>query len=357
MFSATTKKEYKETLRKLLQISSPSGREYPMIEYLKEECEKYCAEVYEDPFGNLVCHYPGQGKKLMLTAHVDELGFIIKSISKDGFLHFVPVGGHVQKQLEARQVTVNGNIPGVIGAKAGHLTPPEEASKITPANEMIIDVGATSDAEVREMGIGIGSYASMRDNYMEMQNPDYICARTLDDRAGIAVMLELMKSLKQEEIVHDLYLVFTLQEEIGRRGAEAAVNNICPDVAIALDTMPCGDYPGHNWQRDLPVQLGKGVGCLFTEGRGTMSFMHPKLMQFILDTAEQNEIAVQLVSVLGISCNTDAANMAIAGKGCHAGGLTIPRRYSHSPVELMHMDDAMRMLALVQKLVVTPYPA
>lgn len=351
------KQAYKETLKKLLSINSPSGREYPMTDYLKEECSQYCEEVYEDAFGNIVCHYPGEGKRLMFTAHVDELGFIIKSVSKEGFLSFILVGGHVQKQLEARQVTVNGNIPGIIGAKAGHLVPADQQSKITPVNEMIIDVGATSAEEVAAMGIGIGSYAVMKENYMELYNKDYVCARTLDDRAGIAVVLEFMRTIDKSKIAHDLYFVFTLQEEIGLRGGAAAVCAIEPDIAIALDTMPCGDYPGHNWQRDLPVQLGKGVGCVFSEGRGSMSFMHPKLERFIMETANSNNIPIQLVSVLGISCNTDAAKMSGAGKGCHAGGLTIPRRYSHSPVELMHMDDAMSMLALVEKLVQTPYPA
>jgi len=355
MFTLTQKRAYTETLRALLEVSSPSGREHPMREYLMPICQRLCADVFEDPFGNLVCHFQGSGPRLMITAHIDELGFIIKSISPEGFLHFQPLGGHLLKQLEARQVMVNGTIPGIIGAKSGHLMSAEEMATITPANQMFIDIGVTSAKEARDLGITVGSYANIRNNYMELTNPDYICCRTLDDRAGAAVLLELMRGLETQALAFDLYLVFTLQEEVGLRGAQAAAHNLCPDVAIALDTMPCGDYPGNNWQRDLPVQLGHGVCCNITEGKGPMSFMHPRLQGFLLGTAEENQIDVQVVSVCGLSCSTDSNAMAVAGKGCHAGALTIPRRYSHSPVELMHLHDALSMLALVSKLVYRAY--
>lgn len=210
----------------------------------------------------------------MLSAHIDELGYWIKSISPEGFLHATKIGVP-DKAVEARQVIVNGRIPGIVGTMAAHLQSPEDRRKLMDPRDLFIDIGASSKAEAEALGVRIGSYASPVYNYMEMSNSDKICCRALDNRAGCAVLLELLANVDKSKLKYELWLAFTLQEEVGLRGAAAAVNWLVPDMMIAVDTVPCADTPGINWKKDLPAYLGGGVVCSISEGMGPMNFIHP----------------------------------------------------------------------------------
>ncbi|MBQ9924561.1 MAG: M28 family peptidase, partial [Clostridia bacterium] len=242
-------------------------------------------------------------------------------------------------------------IPGVVGTKAAHLQTPEERLKLVNPREIFIDIGVSSKAEAEALGVRTGSYASPVYNYMELANPDFVCCRALDDRAGCAVLIELLKSIDKSALKYELYIVFTLQEEVGLRGATAAVNYLCPDKMIAVDTVPCADTPGMNWKRDLPVQLGHGVVCSMSEGMGPMNFIHPDMEEKIFALKDKYEIPLQPLSLCGFSASTDALAGSIQGRGVAAATLTIPRRYSHSPVELMHMNDVMAMLELLGRFI------
>jgi len=339
-YPAEKKDAFKARLIPLLQVYSPSGNEGPLLDVLAGQAKPYCEEVFEDRFGNIICHVGGKGKKLLITAHADEIGFIIKSISKEGFLYFQKVGGTPEKQLEARQVMVNGNIPGVIGCMPGHLMSPADMMKVTPANELYIDIGVSSKEEAEAMGVEVGSYASQRYNYMEMANPDLICSRSLDDRAGCALLLELMKNLDKEKLCFDLYIAFTLQEETGLRGAQAAANFIEPEYGISVDTVPCADTPATTYRRDLPLEMGKGFCLSVTESR--VAFASPVMVRRLKALAKENGIPFQLASTTGYA-GTDASAIAVAGKGAKVATMTIPRRYSHSAVELMNVNDAVAL--------------
>lgn len=344
------KQQYKDTLRALLQISSPSGRERPMTEHLRELAQPLAQEVFYDNYGNLLVHVGGSGERLMLCAHADELGYWIRSITDDGFLNATKIGVP-DKCVEARQVMVNGAIPGVVGTKAAHLQTPEERLKLVNPREIFIDIGVSSRAEAEALGIGVGSYASPVCNYMEMHDPDLICCRALDNRAGCAVLIELLRHLDPAALTCELWLAFTLQEEVGLRGAAAAANYLCPSRMIAVDTVPCADTPGMNWKRDLPVQLGHGVVCSLSEGMHPMNFIHPDMEARIMALRDKYDIPLQPLSVCGFSCSTDALGSTIQGRGIAGATLTIPRRYSHSPTELMHIHDAMAMLELLTRFV------
>jgi len=349
-FDENKKLQLKETLKDLLKVSSPSGKERYMTAHIKPLVEPYAEEVFYDNYGNLIVKVGGRGEKLMLCAHVDELGYWVKTITEDGFLNVTKVGVP-DKCVEARQVMVNGNIPGVVGTKAAHLQTPEERLKLVGPREIFIDIGVSSKAEAEALGVRTGSYASPVYNYMELANPDFVCCRALDDRAGCAVLIELLKSIDKSALKYELYIVFTLQEEVGLRGATAAVNYLCPDKMIAVDTVPCADTPGMNWKRDLPVQLGHGVVCSMSEGMGPMNFIHPDMEAKIFALKDKYEIPLQPLSLCGFSASTDALAGSIQGRGVAAATLTIPRRYSHSPVELMHMNDVLAMLELLSRFV------
>ncbi len=345
-FDSEKKAAYKATLKDLLTISSPPGKERVMTEHIKAIVEPYAESVQYDNYGNLMVKVGGSGKKLMLCAHTDELGYWVRTIDEEGFLHVTDVRMS-PKYIEARQVVVNGHIPGIVGTKAAHLQTPEERRQLVGPNDMFIDVGASSKAEAEAMGIRVGSYASPVYNYMEMTNPDLICCRALDDRAGCSVLIELLKNVDKSKLSYELWLVFTLQEEVGLRGAVAAVSWLEPDCMIAIDTVPCADTPGMNWKRDLPAQLGHGCVCSISEGAGPMNFIHPDMEEKIFALKDKYDIPLQPISVCGFSASTDTLGASIHGRGVAGATLTIPRRYSHSPVELMHVHDALAMLELL----------
>ena len=346
-FCENKKLQLKETLKDLLKVSSPSGKERYMTAHIKPLVEPYAEEVFYDNYGNLIVKVGGEGEKLMLCAHVDELGYWVKTITEDGFLNVTKVGVP-DKCVEARQVMVNGNIPGVVGTKAAHLQTPEERLKLVGPREIFIDIGVSSKAEAEALGVRTGSYASPVYNYMELANPDFVCCRALDDRAGCAVLIELLKSIDKSALKYELYIVFTLQEEVGLRGATAAVNYLCPDKMIAVDTVPCADTPGMNWKRDLPVQLGHGVVCSMSEGMGPMNFIHPDMEEKIFALQQKYDIPMQPTSVCGFSASTDTLAGSMQGRGVAGATMTIPRRYSHSPVELMNINDAMALMEMLE---------
>ncbi|MBE6994910.1 MAG: M42 family metallopeptidase [Ruminococcaceae bacterium] len=346
IFDNEKKAAFKTTLKDLLQVSSPSGKERVMTDHIKAIVEPYAESVQYDNYGNLMVKVGGSGKKLMLCAHTDELGYWIRSISDDGFLHATNVRVP-DKCVEARQVLVDGHIPGVVGTKAAHLQTPEERRQLVGPRDIFIDVGATSREEAEAMGIHIGSYASHVNNYMELANPDFICCRALDDRAGCTVLIELLKNIDKSKLTYELWLAFTLQEEVGLRGATAAVSWLEPDCMIAVDTVPCADTPGMNWKRDLPAQLGHGCVCSISEGMAPMNFIHPDMEKKIFSLKDKYDIPLQPLSVCGFSASTDTLGASIHGRGVSGATLTIPRRYSHSPVELMHINDALAMLELL----------
>lgn len=346
----TQRELVKKHLLALLELSGVSGREAPVIRYMETHLRPLADELRIDPMGNVFAVKKGnrKGPKLLLTAHSDEIGLMVKSIEKDGFIRFIKVGGVQDSQLQARLVQVAGRL-GIVGTKAGHLASEKERSEVKKASELYIDIGAGSKEEVEALGIKVGTPVSFV-SPPRFLTEDLIVSKSLDDRVGCALIIALMESLKDKDFNGELQAVITVQEEVGLRGARVAAFACNPDLAIALDTIPSGDTPDTSLVRDLNVALGKGPVIQVTSG-GTALFADSTVLSLLENAAKTAGVPYQPVTFTG--GNTDATAMQQVREGIPAGAVTIPRRYSHSPVELMDLRDALGALNLLETLVLT----
>lgn len=343
----------KKHLLPLLDLSGAPGREAAVIRYMQDALKPLVDEIHVDPMGNVFTVKRGtkKGPRIMLAAHSDEIGLIVKSIESSGFLRFDKAGGVGDNWLPARLVNVAGHV-GVVGVKAGHFSTEKERTEVKKHTELYIDVGAKSKEEVLAMGIKPGSQATFVSPPAFMGD-DIIVSKALDDRVGCAVLLALLESLKGKEFAGELHCVITVQEEIGLRGATVAAFAVKPDMAIAVDTVPSGDTPDMNFARELPVAIGAGPLLQITSGgsggRGLVA--DTTVVSMLEKAAKDAGVPVQLTTFTG--GNTDATAMHLAGSGIPSGAVTIPRRYSHSPVETMHLRDAVSATSLLRELVLT----
>lgn len=344
----TQRELVKKHLLPLLELSGVSGREAPVIRYMETHLRPLVDELRIDPMGNVFAIKKGKrkGPRLLITAHSDEIGLMVKSIEKDGFIRFIKAGGVQDNLLQARLVQVSGRL-GIVGAKAGHLASEKERSEVRKASELYIDIGAKSKEEVEALGIKVGTPISFV-SPPHFITDDLIVSKALDDRVGCALIVALLETLKAGDFSGELNAVITVQEEVGLRGARVAAFECDPDLAIALDTIPSGDTPDTSLTKDLDVSLGKGPVIQVTSG-GTALFADSTVLTLLVDAARAANVPYQLVSFTG--GNTDATAMQQVRSGIPSGAVTIPRRYSHSPVELMNMEDAMGALKLLTTLI------
>jgi putative aminopeptidase FrvX len=335
----------------MLKVGSPSGFEEPMMKKMVEELKPLCDEVYHTPRGNVVGIQLGndpEAPKVVLAAHMDQVGFVVFNVDPKGFIRFRKLGGAVNRCIQGQQVkllTEKGPIIGVVGIKPGHITRPEEANTVPPINEMYIDVGAHSSDEVNEMGIMIGTPIVWNTRPAELAN-NLVTAATADDRAGLAVIITVAKNLHEKSIPSTVYYVGTVEEEIGLRGAAVAVHDLDPDIAIAIDTCPAGYQPDVN-MRDLYYEIGKGPCIQIGEfGGGGVRLGSQVVRKWLIESATKEAVPYQTGFMHG---GTDASAMQQTKAGVAALAFSIPRRYSHSPVEVMSMDDLYNMTKILTK--------
>ncbi len=351
-----SKLNLKNLLRELDSTMGVSGNEQEVVKYVYNAIKPYADEVTVSPVGNIIAVKKGAkpGPSVAIGAHMDEIGFIVRTILANGFILIDKVGGVPDNLVLGRNVLVSRKrIPGVIGAKPGHLQTPEEAKAVQPASKCYVDLGLNSAEEVKALGIKVGDPVVFKTDFIEMSNPDLITAKAVDDKINCAVIIELFKNLKAEEFGGTVYGVFTVREEMGLFGAKTALNGLDIDYALALDTVPAGDTPDINTASQLPVCLGKGPGLIVADSVGVsyFQFIHPGVRQLIEDTAEASNINLQVSTIMGYGYTTDAAAFSYANKGIPTAGISIPRRYSHSPVELFNINDAVDVLNLVHAIV------
>lgn len=349
----------KQTLKKLFKelgaVNAVPGHEHNVIGNILEKVKPHADEVTVDSLGNVYAIKKGakKGPAFMVMAHMDEIGLIIKNILPDGFLLFEKLGGVHDTLLPGRRFRIGTKkILGVVGTKPGHLQTPQEASSVRPAAQCYLDIGASSREEVEKLGIRIGDMAVWEGEYVEMVNPDLICAKAADDRLGCAVLIELLASVKASDFAGTLQVVFSVREEMGMFGAPVAVNNLNPDYAVAIDTIPAGDTPDVNTAKELPVCLGKGPGLPVASGVGYTfaSIAHPAVVEMLENHAAKQKIPLQRLTLSSSSYATDADKIAYSGKGVATATLAIPRRYSHSPIELFNINDAVSVLKVLQSM-------
>ena len=304
-------------LERLTKCAAPSGRESALCDILKAESEKFADEVYTDALGNLIVHKKGNGKKIMLAAHCDEIGVAVTFIDKNGYLRFSSVGGVYVKRLLNRRVVFENGVCGVIDT--------ENDNKELKISKMFIDIGAENEKEAKEL-VSIGDMAVFDGAYI--QQDDIVISKALDNRAGCYA---LIRTLQQAGDKNDLYFCFTVQEEVGLRGARTAAYEIEPDIALAVDVTDTGDVPGCD---KMEVKLGGGAAIKVMD---RSIICDSGIRSLLIELAKQSKIPYQLE----VMCDggTDAGVIHTTRSGVRTGGISIPTRYIHSPSEMASLKD------------------
>jgi putative aminopeptidase FrvX len=333
----------KELLRKLSDAHGLSSYEGSIRELIRTELEGHVDEFTEDTMGNLVAIRRGGDFKVMVASHMDEIGLMVQYIDDDGFIRFVPIGGWFAPVLYTQRVFLHGKkgpVPGVIGAKPPHLLSPEDRKKEVKIEDFFIDIGATSAEDVANLGIEIGTPVTIDREFTELAN-NRVTGKAMDNRVGVAL---LIKALKETTSPHTIYGVFTVQEELGLKGAKVSAFTLDPDCAIATDVTIPGDHPGVTKKEATPV-MGKGpvLVLVSAQGRGLMADW--KLAGWLREAADEAEIPYQLE--VGTGGNTDATIIHLVKGGIPSIPLSIPARYIHSPVEVVDIGDVEAGISLL----------
>ena len=342
----------KQLLFSLVKIGSPSGFEEPMMKRLVEELRPVCDEVYDTPRGNVVGVQRGtdpEAPGVALAAHTDQVGFVVFNIDDRGFIRFRRVGGAVTRTIlghQMRLLTRKGPVIGVVGVKPGHITKPEEAYKVPPVEEMYIDIGADSREEAQMRGVEIGTPIVWNTGPVELGN-SYVATAAADDRAGLAALITIARSLSDKPIPSTVYYVGTVEEEIGLRGAEVAVHGLDVDAAVAIDTCSAGYQPDVD-MRDIYYEVGKGPAIHIGELGSRTRLGSQVLRRWLVGVAEANGIPYQTGLMYG---GTDASAMQQTEAGVAVISIGVPRRYSHSPVEVMSLDDLHNLIEIMTRAV------
>lgn len=340
-----------EIVEKLTSLSGPCGYEHDVSYFIRDYVKDLVDEVHIDGIGNVIATKKGTlpGPKVLLTAHMDEVGFIVKKVEENGLLRFEKLGGHDDRILLAQQVKVLGNsgeVFGVIGTMSAHFVKFDDPSKVRKHKQLYIDIGASSKAEVEEMGVEVGSPVTWATE-MKVLGPkgkEMIMAKSLDDRAGCAVLLQLVNELQKETFAGEVTFLFSVQEEVGLRGAETAIKTLVVDAAIALDTTAVSDTPEETMDKTL--FLGKGTGIKVMD---FSLIVHKTMKNHLVNLAKEKGIPYQLEIFPGIG--TDGGAVALANNGVPTGVLSIPSRYAHSPIELVSVADLEATKELVKAFV------
>jgi len=325
-----------ENLEKLSNACGVTGREEEVRNLMIKLMKPYVDEIVVDKLENVIAIKKGKksSPKVMLAAHMDEVGLMVKTISKEGFLQFAKMGGIDDRILLAQKVIVHtrkGPLHGIIGSKPPHIQKEEERKKIVAYDELFIDIGAESRENANAMGVKIGDPVVFDVKYAKI-GKNVVIGKAFDDRVGCAIMIETLKQLEKTNCT--ICAVGTVQEEVGLRGAATAAFGVDPDVGIALDVTVAGDVPGVR-EFDTNVKMGKGP-TLTVADSGLIT--HPKVLRLLLDVAEENKIAYQLET--GLPGSTDAARISLTRQGVPSGTVSVATRYIHSPVGMLDLKDA-----------------
>lgn len=324
-----------ENLAKLSNACGVTGRENEVRELMIRLMTPYTDEIVVDRLENVIAVKKGKEKspKIMLAAHMDEVGLMVKTITKDGFLQFAKMGGIDDRILPAQRVTVfskKRTFAGIIGSKPPHIQKEEERKKIIASDELFIDIGAESKDDASAMGVSVGDPVGFDVKYVQLDK-DVVVGKAFDNRAGCVTMVEALRILEKTDFT--IYAVGTVQEEVGLRGAGAAAFSVDPDLAIALDVTIAGDTPGVK-EFDTSVKMGKGPALTITDsGMITSS----KILRWLLDSAEEEKIPYQIET--GLMGSTDAARISLTRQGIPCGNISMPVRYIHSPVGMLCLKD------------------
>ena len=329
----------KKLLQTLTETFGPSGYEDKVREIVRNEVKSLADEIRVDALGNLIARKrPSKStkdvKKIMIAAHMDEIGVIVSHVDENGFIRFSSIGGVFRRYVLSSRVRFLNGTQGVIG-----FDRLDNINELPTLDKVHIDVGATNR---KECPVKIGDVAAFDRPYSEFGNR--LVAKSMDDRVGVLVAIETLRALRSTP--HDVYFVFTTQEEVGTRGATTSAYGVDPDIGIALDVTPSGDTPN---SLKMEMALGKGP-CIKIQDVGMIS--DPRVVQWMIRAAEKNKIPYQReVLLIG---GTDARAIQVARAGVPAGCISIPVRYVHSPSEMVDYSDIQNSVKLLTAVLRTP---
>lgn len=344
-----------QLLETLCAIHAVSGHEDEMTAFVRDLIRPWVDEVAVDNLGNVTGILRGTTfpeHRLMLQAHMDELGLMIRNITPDGFLLIERIGGMPEKTLLGQRVDIKTEtgqrITGYVGAKSHHVTGAEEKFKVPSVHEMFIDVGLSSREEVERAGIQVGNTATYHPNFTRFGN-GMICSKALDNRVGVFILLEVLKYLYNHRPACTLVFAFTVLEEFSIRGSLPVVNATQPHAIISVDITVAVDTPTEAPLHPVAMRKGPAVKMMDFHGRGTLGglFSAPKLRRFIEAIAQEHQIPLQREVIVGVI--TDPAfQLYLGDKGYVIAGLSIPQRYTHSAVQMCHEADIRRAIDLLK---------
>ncbi len=322
-------------LERLSNAQGISGHEDSVREITREAIEGFTDEIRVDNMGNLIAVRNGGKPSVMIAAHMDEIGLVVKHIDEKGFINFVKFGGWFDQTLLNNRVVIHsphGNFYGVIGSKAPHVMSSEDKKKVVEAKNMFIDIGATSRKEVEKLGIRPGTPVTLDREFRELQG-SRVTGKAMDNRAGVVMMVEALRRTKTDATV---YAVGTVQEEVGLKGARTSAFGLNPDVAVVSETAIPGDHPGMK-EKDSSVKLGKGPVLTVTDASGRGLIAPPSIMRWLENIAKERGIPYQLDVSSGGTTDATAIHLTRAGIPC--GVISVPTRYMHSGVEVIDTND------------------
>jgi len=346
------------TLKRFSESFGVAGFEDDIRSTVVNMLKNYADEVKVDSLGNIIFKKAGKDSnhRLMIAAHMDEIGLLVSHISKEGFIYFKPVGGWNALILPGQRVLIkagDGSLHrGVVGHVPPHILKPDEAKKVPEIDKLYIDIGAKSSDEVQKLNIKVGSPIVIERTVEKLAYNDVVTGKAFDDRVGLAVLAHVLMEVQEPPV--DFYAVATVQEEVGLKGARTSAFTISPDIALALDVTIAADLPGVS-EQDQITKVGEGPSITVMDGRsGSGIIANPYINSKLVDIAERLKIPYQLQVLSGGT--TDASIIALNKEGVPAGVVSIPTRYIHSPVEVLSLDDCVNAVKLVTHFVMEAYP-
>ena len=332
-----------ELLKKVTELAGAPGFENRIRNFVSKEIQDLCDEQYIDNMGNLIAVKKGtKDQKVMAAAHIDEIAFIVSHIEEDnGFIRFLPLGGFDPKTLVAQRVIIHtdkGDIIGVMGCKPIHVMTPEERSKMPKISDFYIDTGYSKE-EVKEM-VEVGDPITRERELIEMGS--CINSKSLDNRISVYILIETLRALKGEKIPFDFYAVFSVQEEVGLRGAMTAASGIDPNFGIVLDVTLAYDMPGA-MPHEKVTSLGHGAAIKVLDGS---LISDQRMVKYLKGLAKKESINYQ-TELLPAGGTDGGAIQRYAKGGSITGGISIPLRYLHQSIEMAHKDDVSAVIDLL----------
>jgi putative aminopeptidase FrvX len=345
------KERLRQDLKELMLIPGLSGHEDRVRRALRDKLVAIGVDSRADRLGNLVADFPGQGPSVMLFAHMDQLGFIVRRIEADGLIRLERLGGVPERALAAQEVLIcvanAPDVPGIIANKSHHATTPDEKYTVTPYAGLYVDVGLRSAAEVEAAGIRIGAPVVYAPRAVDM-GPDCIAGTSVDDRAACAVLLEMARLLRARTSGPPVHLAFTVLEEFNLRGAQPLAQQLQPDIAIQLDLVLATDTPDMAARGEIVLGGGPGMSLYSFHGRGTLNGVipHPAMVDLFEKAAADKAIQLQRSAHIGVL--TDLSYVQLVGQGVASIDLAFPMRSSHSARELCDLNDLVALTRLLE---------